>query len=104
MADYVSGTDFLHYFVVGSETKGLLKVPLTSKLSPRDIGAGTQVEKGNRIRRSIGRDRGVGAGGLQEGTRWAQGWHGLGTWWINQGTAVMALETPLVNVATCLWR
>ena len=26
---------------------------------------------------------------------WAQGWHGLGTWWMNQSTAAMALETPL---------
>ena len=23
----------------------------------------------------------------------------MGTWWMNQGTAAMALETPLVNVA-----
>ena len=47
---------------------------------------------------------GVGAGGLQEGTLWAQGWHGLGTWWMNQGTVAMALETLLVNMATCPWR
>ena len=32
MANYVSGTDFLHSFEAGWETKGLLKVPLTSKL------------------------------------------------------------------------
>ena len=46
MADYLSGTDFLHSFEAGWETKGFLKVPLPSKLSPRDEGAGTQVEKG----------------------------------------------------------
>ena len=46
MADYVSGTDFLHSFEAGWETKILHKVPLPSKLSPRDEGAGTQVEKG----------------------------------------------------------
>ena len=46
MADYVSGTDFPHSFEAGWETKGFLKFQLPSKLSPRDEGAGTQVEKG----------------------------------------------------------
>ena len=46
MADYVSGTDFLHSFESGWETKGFLKVPMPSKLSPRDEGSGTQGEKG----------------------------------------------------------
>ena len=32
MADYVSGTDFLHSFEAGWEKKCLLKVPLPSKL------------------------------------------------------------------------
>ena len=32
IADYVSGTDFLHSFETGWETKGFLKVPLPSKL------------------------------------------------------------------------
>ena len=48
MADYLSSTDFLHSFEEGWDTKGLLKVPLPSKLSPRDEGAGTQVEKEKR--------------------------------------------------------
>ena len=45
MSDYVSGTDFLNSFEAGWETKGFLKVPLPSKLIPRDEVAGTQVEK-----------------------------------------------------------
>ena len=43
-------------------------------------------------------------GGLQESAWWASGWDGLGTWCMNQGTAAMAFEIPLVNLATCPWR
>ena len=51
MADYVSGTDLSTFFWGGLGDKRLLKVPLSSKLSPRDEGADTQVEKGKRYKK-----------------------------------------------------
>ena len=58
MANYVSGTDFLHSFEAGWETKGLLKVPMPSKLIPRDKGAGTQGEKGKRNKKKYWKGQG----------------------------------------------
>ena len=48
MDDYVSGTDLSTFFLGRLADKRLLKVTLPSKLSPRDEGAGTQVEKRKR--------------------------------------------------------
>ena len=104
MADYVYGTDFLHSFGAGWDTKVLLKVALPSKLSPRDEGAGTQVEKGKGNKKKYWKGQGSRCG-------WASGGYAVGSSlaWVGHlvdelGYRRHGLGYPLVNVATCPWR